>query len=153
MPIVVDYMVFDQPEQYAVIVKRKTGIGQLQATIQEGYQILFAYLQERSVILADVPYVCYHDFDLEDIDLEMGLPVAYPMMAAGEVEFRTIPAGKVATCIFQGPYSELGTIYDQLSRWIIENHYEVAGLYYEYYLNDPDRPESEYLTKLVLPLK
>ncbi|MDO9535730.1 MAG: GyrI-like domain-containing protein [Bacillota bacterium] len=39
-------------------------------------------------------------------------------------------------------------------QWIAENGYEQTGVYYEFYYNSPEEvPESELLTKIVMPVK
>ena len=44
--------------------------------------------------------------------------------------------------------------YNEMIKWISNNGYEPTGIAYEYYYNNPDEvPESELLTRIVMPLK
>jgi effector-binding domain-containing protein len=65
-----------------------------------------------------------------------------------------IPGGKLAQCLYIGPYNKIEPAYNALTEWVKENGYEATGVAYEFYLNDPGEvaPE-ELLTQIVFPLK
>jgi effector-binding domain-containing protein len=51
-------------------------------------------------------------------------------------------------------YSNMPPAYVVLSEWIKENGYEVTGVAYEMYLNDPAQtPPLELMTQIVFPLQ
>jgi effector-binding domain-containing protein len=90
--------------------------------------------------------------DMDDLDVELGFPVARSLPDKGEIEAGEIPAGRVATCLFIGPYSEMEPAYEALFEWMEENGYEGTGVSYELYLNDP-REAAPAQTQIVFPLK
>jgi len=55
------------------------------------------------------------------------------------IQASEIPGGKLATCLYTGPYSDIAPAYEALSKWITEHGYEAAGAAYETYLNDPQQ--------------
>jgi effector-binding domain-containing protein len=64
----------------------------------------------------------------------------------------TIPAGLVATCMYQGAYGDMRAVYDDLHRWMQENGLTPSGVAYEHYYNGPNQPEELLLTQIVLPV-
>jgi len=56
--------------------------------------------------------------------------------------------------MYKGPYAEMAPAYDAMNKWIAEKGLEAAGIAYEVYYNSPaEVPESELLTKIMLPVK
>lgn len=92
--------------------------------------------------------------NMENLDVEMGFPVAEQVPGQGEIKARVIPGGKQVTCLYKGAYKDCGPAYDGVNRWIQEKGYIPTGVAYEFYYNSPDEvPESELLTKIMFPLK
>ncbi len=86
--------------------------------------------------------------------MEMGFPVAHEIQVEGELYMSKTYAGKAVTGIHKGSYSKLDPAYGEILRFIEENSLELAGTYYDHYLNDPDKvSEDELLTKIVIPVK
>jgi effector-binding domain-containing protein len=86
-------------------------------------------------------YAAYYNMDMQNLDVEMGFPVSKQLPGKNDVKASNIPAGKYASSVFTGPYSEFEPAYNALSQWIKENGYEVTGTAYELYqlLNSPAR--------------
>jgi effector-binding domain-containing protein len=100
------------------------------------------------------PYTAYYNLDMQDLDVEMGFPVAKALPESGEVKFREIEAGKVVSTRYRGPYSGMEATYAEILKWIEEKGYQLTGASYEYYHNSPqDVPESELLTEIVIPIR
>jgi effector-binding domain-containing protein len=113
-----------------------------------------AYMSKLGEQPADAPFTAYYNMDMQNLDVEMGFPVTKQYAAKGEVISRAIPAGRYVSCTYKGPYSSMEAPYNEMFKWIADNGYEQAGVYYEYYYNKPgDVPESELLTKIVMPIK
>jgi effector-binding domain-containing protein len=111
------------------------------------------YLGELGVTPAGAPFVAYFNMDMQDLDMEVGFPVAQPLPGGGEVQSSEIPGGKVATCLHTGPYPEISQAYQALSTWVNENGYKMTGVSYEFYLNDPQETPPEALqTQILFPL-
>jgi effector-binding domain-containing protein len=44
-------------------------------------------------------------------------------------------------------------VYEEMQKWMGENGYVHAGPVYEHYYNGPEFPESELVTKIVMPVE
>lgn len=140
--------------QPVLAIRTKANLEGLPKIIGECYMKIIAYLDELGEQPADCPYTAYYNLDMENLDVEMGFPVAKTLPGKGEIKSEEIPRGKAATCMYKGPYAGMEEPYNAMFKWIEENGYEATGVYYEYYYNSPDEvPESELLTKIVMPLK
>jgi len=120
----------------------------------QAYGAIAQYLGELGEQPAGPPFVIYHNDDMQDLDVEIGFPVARELPSKGDIQASEIPGGKVATCLYVGPYAEIEPAYAALSEWMRENGHEATGVAYEMYLNDPQQtPPAELQTQIVFPLK
>jgi effector-binding domain-containing protein len=118
------------------------------------YGAIMQYLGELGEHPTGAPFAAYYNMDMQDLDIEAGFPVGKPLPARDDVQSGEIPAGKAATCLYVGPYDQVGPAWEALSQWVTDSGYEPTGVYYELCLNDPNQqPPQEPLTQLVLPLK
>ncbi|NLI91460.1 MAG: GyrI-like domain-containing protein [Peptococcaceae bacterium] len=144
----------EQQAQPVLAVKTKTRMEDLPRIIGESYGKIMGYMSELGEQPADAPYTAYYNLDMENLDVEMGFPVSKAFPDKDGVKAAEIPGGKFACSIFKGPYSSMEGAYNQMFKWIEENGYQSTGVYYEYYYNAPSEvPESELLTRIVMPLK
>ncbi len=149
-----DLKVEEQTAQAAMSVRLRTSVENLPRIIGESYGKIAAYLAEMGVQPQFAPYTAYYNMDMQDLDVEMGFPVDKALPDQGDIKVVQIPAGKVVSCMYKGPYSQMEEPYNEIMKWIENNGYILAGVYFEYYFNSPEEvPESELLTKIVLPLK
>ncbi len=140
--------------QPVLFIRSRTSQDRLPQLIGENYMKIADYLQTLGEQPAGVPYTAYYNLDMKDLDVEMGFPVSKPLTKKGEIQSGVSPAGRVVSVMYKGPYSGMEAAYSEIFKWIGEKGYQPSGVYYEYYYNSPrDVPESELLTKLVLPLK
>ena len=92
--------------------------------------------------------------DMQNLDVELGFPVPKELPGKGEIQGGRIPAGKFATVLHAGPCDRVGPAYEALAKWIAEKGYQVTGVAYEVYLNDPNETKPEDLkTQVMFPLK
>jgi effector-binding domain-containing protein len=144
----------EQETQTVIFIRTRTSFADMPKLIGESYCKITAYLGELGEQPAGMPYAAYYNLDMQDMDLEMGFPVARQLPGKGEIKPGIIPAGKYVTCLYQGPYSQMERAYNEIFKWLQENNRELTGVYYEYYYNSPDEvPESELLTKIAIPVK
>jgi effector-binding domain-containing protein len=100
------------------------------------------------------PFVIYRNMDMQDLDIEAGVPVADGFRTDGHVVSSEIPAGRVATCLYTGPYDRIGEAYDGLMSWMEEHSVTGSGPSYEFYLNDPaDTPPEQLQTDIRIPIQ
>jgi effector-binding domain-containing protein len=144
----------NRPAQHTLSVRVRTSVGELSAMMGEVYGAIAQYLGQAGRCPAGAPYGAYYNMDMEDLDVEIGFPVDAEMSAQGDIKPGLIPAGKVATCTWTGPYDQSAPAYEELTAFIAEQGAEATGVAYEYYLNDPGEvPPEELQTEIVFPLK
>lgn len=153
MPKMSQIQLIELGEQSTVFIRTRTTLSDLPRLIGESYGKIGAYFAELGRHPADAPYVAYYNLDMQNLDVEMGFPVATPLPEKGELRSGVLPAGRAALCMYRGPYSEMVPVYEEMAAWIKENGFEPTGTSYEYYYNDPSFPECEYLTKIILPIQ
>jgi effector-binding domain-containing protein len=143
-----------RPRQPVLLVRRRTAADQLAQTLGEGFGKIAEYLEQQGHYPVGAPFTVYHNMDMQDLDISIGLPVAEAPEGRDDITVSEIPEGEYASCLHQGPYSEIGPAYDALSRWVTEQGREPSGPAYELYLNDPgELPEDELQTQILFPLK
>ncbi|MCU0724076.1 MAG: GyrI-like domain-containing protein [Planctomycetes bacterium] len=142
-----------QAAQCTLVVRTKTAVQELPAALGKTYAAIGVYLAELGERPAGPPFVAYHNRDMACLDVEIGFPVARPLPSRGEILPGSIPAGRVASCIYTGPYAGMAPAYEALAEWMEENGYEACGIAYEIYWSDPARTRPEKLkTQIVFPI-
>jgi len=152
MPRISNVEVLQKNEQPTLSIRTKTQVEKLPILIGESYGKMSAYLKELGEFLEDVPFVAYHNMDMQNLDVEIGFPVTKALPGKGEIKSGVIPAGKIVFCMYRGAYSEMEPIYNEMSKWIEDNGLKAVGTAYEHYYNGPGFPESEMLTMIVMPI-
>lgn len=153
MPKMSNIDLFQLRGQPTLAIRQTAKVETLPMLIGETYGKLAAYLQELGELLSDVPFVMYHNMDMQNLDVEIGFPVARTLPGRGNIQAGSIPACKAAVCLHRGAYSEMGPMYEEMMQWIPAQGFEATGATIEYYYNDPSVGESELLTKVVMLLK
>lgn len=146
--------VIEQSPQPVLSIRTRTVVQNLPQLIGEAYGKIAQYLYELGAQPAGEPFVGYFNLDMQDLDVEIGFPVAAELPGKGEIQSSEFPGGKHAQCVYTGPYQEMAPAYDAMNAWLQEHHYEVTGVSYEFYLNSPQEVPLEQLqTKIMFPLK
>ena len=98
----------------------------------------------------------YFDMDMkmDNIDMEVCVPVAGEIAGEGEVTGHVLPGGKFLSLLYRGPYDTVGSTYEALIAYMQEKGLEPAGPSREIYLTDPSQVESpaDNLTEIVFPV-
>lgn len=140
--------------QPVVAMRKMTSIEDLPTVLGEVYTELGAYLGELGEFPAGAPYSAYFNMDMQNLDVEIGIPVGKVVPEKGDIFSKDIPAGDFATCLYIGPYREIEPAYTALSAWITESDRKTSGPAYEVYLNDPGEIAPEDLqTQILFPLE
>jgi effector-binding domain-containing protein len=144
----------EQPTQATLAIRTRVSVQDLPQVLGKAYGAIAQYLGELGEQPAGPPFVAYYNMDMQALDVEIGFPVSRQLSGKGDIQACEIPGGKVATCLYTGPYSDIEPAYNALSQWMKENGYEATGVAYEMYLNDPGQtPPQELQTQIVFPLK
>jgi effector-binding domain-containing protein len=153
MTVVSRIELIEMPIQHVLSIRTTLRFADYPAVAQRCYGKIKEFAAHKQLLLSGCPFVCYHNVDLEHLDVEMGFPVARPVAGTGEIVGRSIPVQKAVTGIFQGPYQDSDPLMMEMMRWIADRGYEQQGAIFNYYLNDADRPSCELLTQIVIPVQ
>ena len=63
------------------------------------------------------------------------------------MEAAVLPGGDVASVIYRGPYSGVGTAYEAVQEWLRQNGYKVSGEPWESYLDGPEVAEPRTIVQ------
>lgn len=144
----------EEPAQPILSIRTVTAVGNLLQELGKAYHAIINYLQQKGLQPSGPAFVAYYNMDMENLDVEMGFPVAEKMPGQSEIKAGVIPGGRQVACMHRGPYQECGPAYEEANRWMREKGYIPTGVAYEFYYNSPGEvPESELLTKIMFPLK
>jgi effector-binding domain-containing protein len=146
--------VVDQPSQPVLSIRTRSSQANLPQTFDKSFSAIVQYLAELGEQPVYAPFAAYYNMDMEDLDLEIGFPVAKELPDKDDIKSSVITAGKYASCLHTGPYNEIGLAYQALTEWMQEKGYQPSGVAYEYYLNDPtETPPQELQTRVVFPVR
>ena len=122
---------------------------------------LWAYVKENKLFSAGIEHISiYHDdpkvTTSEKLRTDVCLVLPKPAEPKGEIGVKEIAGGKYAVFLYQGPYTNLGIVYDTIfAKWLPDSGYELRNApLYEKYINDPSRTEEAKLkTEIYIPLQ
>lgn len=140
--------------QHALSIRKIASAQSLPQALGEAYMRIMQYMGELGENPVGAPYTAYFNMDMQNLEVEIGFPVATKLPEKGDIKPREIPAGKYASYIHTGPYNEIEPAYNTLTKWVDDNGYKPSGIAYEFYLNDPDKtPPNKLQTKIQFLLK
>lgn len=143
----------EEKAQPVLSIRMRTKLELLPKAIGESYMRILGYMNEHAEQPAYAPFTAYYNLDMQDLDVEMGFPVSRLLPGKGDIQAREIPPGTVVSSMYKGPYSGMEQPYNEMKKWIAENGFIPDGVSYEYYFNSPQAvPETELLTKIVMPV-
>ncbi len=143
-----------QPEHHMLTIRKTIDfMKEYSNFMDQTLEAITRYMDTVGIVPSGGPIVCFHNMDLEYLDVEAGWAVATAVAGNDEITANTVCAQKVATAIDQGPYEEQDSTLMDIFAWIEENGYEPQGPIYYHYLNDTDRSPEKFLTQMVLPVK
>jgi effector-binding domain-containing protein len=149
-----EFKVIDSAAQPTLAVRTRAAAKDLPAIVGKFFGTVYQYLLEIGEQPVDAAYTAYFNMDPNDLDMDIGFLVAKPLPGRGDVHAGEIPGGKQVSYMYKGPYSQMEPVYAAMMEWMTANNYVPTGTAYELYYNDPSQvPESELLTKIILPVQ
>jgi effector-binding domain-containing protein len=91
-------------------------------------------------IVDGCPNVMVYTDSGDQVDVEIGVELRRPCPLTGRVEASVLPAGRVATTVHRGPYSQLGLAHEAISVWCEKNGHDPTGTRWEIYGPHVDDP-------------
>ncbi len=140
--------------QKTAAIRLRTPVAALKAEFGRSYGEIMGSLGKQGVQPVGAPFAIYYNMDMNDLDVEMGFPVAAAFRAEGRVKAGAVPGGRTAVAVHKGPYDTVEKTYNELTAFIAEKKAAPTGVCYEVYLNDPQvtKPE-DLLVEVNFPLK
>ncbi len=122
--------------------------------LSRAYGLIGCYMAEEGQGPAGPPYAAFYNRDVQDLDVEIGVPVPEPLPRRGDIQSGMIPEGQYASCLYIGPHEGIGSAYDAVNEFIEAQDEAPLGVVYEFYVSDPSRtPPDERETLVVFPLE
>lgn len=115
--------------QPAVSIRSRTTVAQLPQLLSKTYQTLFQYLAENNAHVARPPFAAYYDMDMQNRDIEIGLPINRSLPGKGDIKSNPPTA--------------------RLMQWMGQNQHTATGVAYEIYLGDPQNTPAAKLCTLI----
>lgn len=113
---------------------------------------LFGFGMESIGISNDNPEIT----EFEKCRYDACVSIKKKVVPEGEIGVQEIPGGKYAIFRYQGPYSNLGHVYNYIYRnWLPASNYKLRDApSFDKYLNNPEKTKPEKLkTHIYLPIK
>jgi effector-binding domain-containing protein len=135
-------------------IRTRSSAQNLPAALGKNYGEIMQYLGQLNEKASGAPFVIYYNMNMEDLDIDIGIPVSNKLQSKGDIKSNEIPAGKYGSCLYTGPYTELRFGYEALANFIRKKGYESTGIAYEIYVSDPAVvPQEKLQTEILYPLK
>ncbi len=142
------------PPCYTVSVRKTINFAEEYAAFfEEALSSIDAYLDSHDVLTSSPPLTCFHNMNLEQLDVEVGYHTSRETPNEGKISCQSYEPCMVVSAIDMGPYEQQDPTLMDLFAYIKQHDLEMSGPICYYYLNEPNRPESEYLTQMVIPIK
>lgn len=144
----------ERSAQPVLSIRARAAVQNLPQVLGQAYDAIAQYLAQLGQQPAGAPFTAYYNMDMQDLDLEIGFPVASSLPGKDSIQAGEIPGGQGVSCLHVGPYDKVAAAYEAAERWMQANDHEATGVAYEFYLNDPGQtPPDALQTQILLPLK
>lgn len=151
--------IIDIPPQLVLGMRRKGKYEQIAVMIAE----LVHYMSKAGVEICGPPIYLWHEKTVEaackadetgTAEIEVAWPVCGTAPGTAEIRQYTLPGGRMARILHQGPYQECESTYQYLFDWLARNRMVITGPIREMYLNDPVTvPPEGILTEIQAPVE
>jgi effector-binding domain-containing protein len=146
--------IIEREAQHTLSVRTTSAVQNLPEVLGKNYGAIMQYLGQLNKQMSGPPFVAYYNMDMQNLEIEIGIPVSNKLSDIDEIKANEIPSGKFASCFYIGPYNEISPAYETLTKFIEEKGYEATGIAYEMYLNDPcEVPPEQLQTQILFPIK
>jgi effector-binding domain-containing protein len=141
-------------EQPTASIRVRTPQAKLKEELGKAFGEVAMLLGKQGSGPAGYPFSMYYNMDMNDLDVEIGFPVAGPVRAEGRMKPSVLPGGRTAMATHKGPYEKFESTYGALAAFMQKSKVQPVGMCYEIYLNDPATAKpDDLLTEIYFPLK
>jgi effector-binding domain-containing protein len=143
--------IVEYPDRPILSVRTHSAVQELPKVLGDVYGRIMQYLGQLKIQPTGHPFVIYYNMDMSDLDIEVGFEAPAGLIGKDDLKPGIIPAARVVSLIYTGPYEECGPAYEAMSQWLKENNLQGTGVAIEFYLNDPQvTPPAQ--TRIEMPL-
>jgi len=144
------FQITNEEKKHLLKIKRRVAVQDIPTILGECYSKIVQYMHEVSASMSGAPFVAYYNMDMNDLEIDIVIPVATEIPGKGDIEADILPAGEYISTLHIGPYSTMEPAYHAITEYIQTEKLEITGVAYEFYLNDPSEvPESELQTRIM----
>lgn len=146
--------IIERRETPTLSVRYRTSVAELPNSMGPIYGEIVGHMTRKEIAFAGAPFAAYYNMDMNDLDVEIGFPVASPVEGAGRVTAGTLPGGTYATAKHTGPYTTIEATYNALMAFVAEKGLQpTTSFMFEEYLNSPeDTPPERLETVIYFPI-
>ncbi len=137
----------------ALAVRTHAAVQDLPSVFGRVYGAIMQYMGELGEQPVGMPYAAYYSLDMQNMDLEIGFPVARKLVGKGEIQPSEFPGGRLASVMHVGPYDKMVATYQALTDWVKAQGLETTGVSYELYYTGPETPPEQTRTEIIFPIK
>jgi effector-binding domain-containing protein len=140
----------DRPAATTAVMRGVVPMAELAGFFDRSFSRLWPAISGQGVAITGPAFGLYHGPPEETADLEVGFTTDRAVEPDGDVEAGSLPAGRVARLVHHGAYDALGSSWDQLRSWIVEQGFTPGDVLWEVYLTEPtpDMDPAELRTEL-----
>ena len=140
----------DAPTQKVIGIRRTGRYEEIGPMIME----LASFIEEHKITVIGPPAFICHEESLDAVktaaksgtaDIEVAFPIEGDARGIRDISVYELPGGKMVRIIHMGPYRELPDTYQELFRWLGDNHLVITGPVREVYINDPKTTDEDLL--------
>jgi effector-binding domain-containing protein len=140
--------------QLIVSCRTYTSLSRIGDAIGQAFTRIYSHIGKNPVRPAGPCFTLYHDeeFDPENIDIEIGVPVSESIEDTGGIISRELHGGWFLCTIHSGPYDTLNDFYRELGSYIAKHEVETVGSSREVYIVGCDKVKdsADYRTEIQL---
>lgn len=146
--------IVERKESPVLSIRYRTSVVELATGMGPIYGEIAAYMGKKNIPFAGPPFAMYYNMDMNDLDVEIGFPVAEAVTGEGRIAASKLPGGSFAIAKHTGPYTTIETTYNALTAFVKDKGVQPEDFMFEEYLNSPENTPSEKLeTVIYFPLK
>jgi len=144
----------ERKETPVLSIRYRTSAAELPNGMGRVYGEIAAYMGKNGIPFAGPPFAMYYNMDMDDLDVQIGFPLAKAATGEGRVAASKLPGGSFATAKHTGPYTTIEATYNSLTAFVKEKGVRTETFMFEEYLNSPeDTPPEKLETSIYFPLK
>lgn len=146
--------VTNESKQAVLSIRTTSSVENLPQILGACFSQIMGYMQQEGVEMSGAPFTAYYNMDMNNLDIEVGVPIGSEVKGEGTIKCNYIPSGKYISTLHIGSYSQIEPAYNALGKYMEEHNFVATGVAYEFYLNDPvEIPEERLETRIAFLLK